>query len=85
MLEEELHAVLVADLRRLGHSLDEPLPGLRVLGLERVVVALDSRPADHVRADVAGELCRLAREPARLGARRRVGGGQPAAPKRGSP
>ncbi len=51
VLEEELDAVLVADLRRLGHPLDEPLPGLRVLGLERIVVALDPGPADHVDAE----------------------------------
>ena len=81
VLEEELDAVLGADLGRLGDPLDEPLPRLRVRGLERVVVALDPGPADHVRADRAGELGRLAGEPARLGARRRVGRREPAAPE----
>ena len=68
-----------ADLGRLGDPLEEPLPRLRVRRLEGVVVALDPRPADHVRADRAGHLRRLAGDPSRLGAHRRVGRDEPAA------
>ena len=48
-------------------------PGLLVRRLERVVVALDPGPDDHLGAGLAGEVDRLAREPERLLARRVVG------------
>ena len=77
VLEEQLDAVLGARLRGLGDPVEEPLPRLRVRGLERVVVALDPRPAHHVRADGAGHLGGLAGEPAGLGTHRRIGRHEP--------
>ena len=70
-----------AHLGGLGDPVEEPLPRLRVGRLERVVVALDPGPADHVRADLAGELGGLARQPPRLRARRGVGRDEPAPPE----
>src|SRR4029450_11337193 len=43
-------------LRRLPDPVEEPGPGLRVRRLERVVVALDPRPDDEVRLELAGEV-----------------------------
>ena len=56
MLEEEQDPVLLAPLRRLPDPVDEPCPALGVRRLERVVVALDPRPDDEVRAELAGEV-----------------------------
>ena len=66
VLEEEEDAVLGAPLGRLGQPVHEPLPALAVRRLERVVVALDPRPDDEVRADLPGEVGALTREPPRL-------------------
>ena len=54
-------------------AVDEARPGLLVRRLERVVVALDPGPDDHVGAGLAGEVDRLARQPQRLLAGRVVG------------
>ena len=51
MLEEEVDPVLGAALRGLADAVHEPAPALRVRRLERVVVALDPRPDDEVRAE----------------------------------
>ena len=66
MLEEELAAVLVERRRGLADRVDEARPGLPVGRLERVVVALDPRPDDEVRADLAGELAGLEGDPQRV-------------------
>ena len=55
MLEEEERAVLGALVRDLAHAVDETRPRLAVRRLERVVVALDAGPEDHLRSDLAGE------------------------------
>ena len=79
MLEEQEDAVVGAALRRLAEALDQPLPALGVRRLERVVVALDPRPDDEVRADRAGEVRSGDGPPARLLPGRRIGRGQRAA------
>ena len=71
VLEEQLHAVAGAHLGGLADPLDQPAPGVRVGGLERVVVALDPGPDDEVGAERAGEVGGLAGEPAGLVARGR--------------
>ncbi len=50
VLEEELDAVGGADFRRFSDAVDEAMPALRVGRLEGVVVPLDARPDDEVRA-----------------------------------
>ena len=78
VLEEELDAVAGAALGGLADAVDEPRPPLRVGGLERVVVALDPRPDDEVRAELAGEVRSRARDLAAPLAHAVVGRGQPA-------
>ena len=73
MLEQQLDAVALTLLRGLRHALDQPPPRLDVRRLERIVVALDPWPDDQVRAERAGELRRLAGDPARLGAQVGIG------------
>ncbi len=65
------HAVLLALRRGLADAVDEPRPALAVRRLERVVVALDPRPDDEVRAE--------------RGRRSRRVDGDAAAPRRASP
>ena len=72
VLEEEEPVAAREHLRGLGDPVDQPRPDLGVRHLERVVVALDAGPDDHVRADLAGELRALAGEPHRLRAHRVV-------------
>ena len=62
----------------LADAVDEALPRLGVRGLERVVVALDAGPDDHLRAERAGEVGGAQRLVERLGADRVVGRGEPA-------
>ena len=61
VLEEELDSALLAAGGHLADAVDEPRPGLAVRRLERVVVALDAGPEDHLRPDggreVAGCKC----------------------------
>src|SRR5204862_3251730 len=83
VLEEELDAGLGTRLGGLRDPLDEPAPGRRVGRLEGVVVALDAGPDDQVRAEGAGELGRLAKEPPGLGTRRVVRRDEAAAPEPG--
>ena len=59
-------------------AVDQARPGVGVRRLERVVVALDPGPDDEVRAEPAGELGALAREPQRLLADAVVGRGEAA-------
>jgi hypothetical protein len=66
VLEEQQDPALAAALRRLADAVDQPRPGVRVIGLERVVVALDPGPDDEVRADLAGHVDRGERAPHRL-------------------
>jgi hypothetical protein len=73
VLEEDGDAALLRVLRRLADAVDEPRPRLLVRRLERVVVALDSGPDDHLRAGLAREVDRLAGQPQRLLADRVVG------------
>ena len=73
MLEEERHAALGAARGDLADAVDEPRPRVRVRRLERVVVALDPGPEDHLRADVAGEIGGVERLPQCVGAHRVVG------------
>ena len=81
MLEEELDAVLGEPCAAW------PMPSMkrahdsRVRRLERVVVALDPRPDDQVRADLAGEVGGVERELQRLVAHRVVGRGEAAPPE----
>ena len=85
VLEADLAAVLGHDLGGLADAVDQPRPGVGVQRLERVVVALDPRPDDEVRAEDAGELGALARDasaPPRGPSRR--GEVRPPLPKRGS-
>ena len=56
VLEEQRHTALGAPSGDLADAVDEAGPDVRVGGLERVVVALDARPQDHLGADVAGEI-----------------------------
>ena len=56
VLEEEHDAALLAARRDLPDAVDEPRPRVAVGRLERVVVALDSGPEDHLRADRPGEV-----------------------------
>jgi len=56
VLEEEVDAVLLADLRRLADAVDEALPGVGVGSLEGIVVALDPRPDYEVSTERTGEL-----------------------------
>ena len=79
MLEEEQDAALGAGLGRLLDALDQPCPAGRVRRLERIVVALDPRPDDEVRAELAGERGRLARELSCRSPRVGVRGDEPAA------
>jgi hypothetical protein len=51
VLEEERDPVLVTARGDLTDAVDEPRPGVPVGRLERVVVTLDARPQDHLRAD----------------------------------
>ena len=81
VLQEEQHAVVGTALSRLPDTFDQPLPALRVGGLEGVVVALDPRPDDEVRTDRAGELGGGDRAAPRLGAGLRVGRDQAPAPE----
>ena len=78
VLEEELDPVVRAALRDLAHAVDEARPGLRVGRLERVVVALDPGPEDHLRADRGGEVRGVERLGQRVAAHRVVGRGEPA-------
>ena len=79
MLEEELHAVPLRALGGLSEAVHEPRPGVGVRRLERVVVALDPRPDDEVRAELAREVGGFERQPQRLCARRGIGRHEPAA------
>ena len=79
MLEEERDAALLAASGDLADAVDEPRPRLRVRGLEGVVVALDSRPQDHVRSDRGGEVGGDERLRERLGANGVVRRREPAA------
>ena len=79
VLEEELDAVLGALLRGQSHALDEPLPRVRVGRLEGVVVALDARPDDVVRADRPREVGAVHGALDGLGAHLRIWAHQPAA------
>ena len=62
-----------AALRGLADPVDEPRPALLVRRLERVVVALDPRPDDEVRAELAREVDGVERSLHGLAARRVVG------------
>ena len=72
VLEEHGDATPVRVLGGLADAVDEALPGVRVAGLEGVVVALDPGPDDEVGADVGGQVDPFRREPERLGPRRVV-------------
>ena len=72
MLEEERDAVVSAPLGGLADSVHEPCPRLRVRGLERIVVALDSGPDDEVGAELAREVDRVEGSLHGFGARGRV-------------
>ena len=72
VLEEHGHAAVARVLRRLADAVDEPPPRVRVRRLERVVVALDPGPDDHVRSELAREIDCLLRQAQRLRARRVV-------------
>ena len=78
VLEEDGDAMLLRVLRGLADAVDEAGPRLLVRRLERVVVAFDSGPDDHVRAGLGGEVDRLARQPERLCPRRVVRGDEAA-------
>ena len=65
----------------LPEPVDEQVPALRVGRLERVVVALDPGPDDHRHAELPGELRAGDRDLHRLGAHRRVGIAEAAAPE----
>ena len=85
VLEEEQDSVFLAPLRRLPDPVDEPRPALGVRRLERVVVALDPRPDDEVRAELAGEVDGLEGALHGFGSRRRrPASTSPPFPKRGS-
>jgi hypothetical protein len=56
VFEEEEDSALAAALGRLGDAVDQPGPALLVGSLERVVVALDARPDDEVRAELSREV-----------------------------
>jgi hypothetical protein len=58
VLEEELDSALLAAGGHLADAVDEPRPRLPVRRLERVVVALDPGPEDHLRTDEPGEVGR---------------------------
>ncbi len=72
VLEEQLDPVLGAHRSGLGHALDQPPPRVDVRRLERVVVALAAGPDDQVGAQRPGERSRLAHDPSRLRAHRRI-------------
>ena len=73
MLEEERDAAFLAAHRDVAHAVDEACPRVAVRRLERVVVALDAGPEDHVRADRRGEVGRAERLGERRVAHRVVG------------
>ena len=56
VLEEEADPVLLAASGDLADAVEEPSPRLAIGSLERVVVALDPRPQDHLRSDRTGEV-----------------------------
>ena len=74
VLEEHRDAALACVGSGLADPVDEARPRLGVRRLERVVVALDPGPDDHLRADVAREVDRLPSQSQRLrrGSRRRA-------------
>ena len=76
VLEEERLAVGGQRGRGLADPVDEARPRVGVGGLERVVVALDPRPDDEVRADLAGELAGVERDLDRRVAHAVVGRGE---------
>jgi hypothetical protein len=63
VLEEDHDAALGGVLGGLPDPVHEARPRLPVRRLERVVVALDPRPDDHLRAALGGEVDRLPRQP----------------------
>jgi len=79
VLEEQRHAVTRAYLRGLPHAVDQPPPRVHVRGLERIVVALASRPDDQVGTERAGEVGGIADDPASFGTDRGVGVDKPSA------
>ena len=78
VLEEERDAALGAPARDLADAVDEARPRVGVRRLERVVVALDSRPEDHLRAELARERGHVERLGERRAPHRVVGGGEAA-------
>jgi hypothetical protein len=73
VFEKDRHAAVARVLRCLADSVNEPRPRLLVRRLERVVVALDPRPDDHLRAHVRRQVDRLLGQAQRRVARRVVG------------
>jgi len=84
VLEQDRAAVLGHPHGRLPDAVDEPLPALRVGRLEGIVVALDPRPDDETRPELAGEVGRVERELQRLRADAVVGEESPPRAKRES-
>ena len=73
VLEEEERPALGTLACDLADAVDETGPRVAVRRLERVVVALDAWPEDHLRSDLAGEACRSQSLGQRVRAHRVVG------------